>query len=145
MSYYYRGNLAMEIEHEQKKRTVTKTKRTVRMKPTIPTGEKLLYLFFISLTVAGLGFVGVRYSQISQYNYEIQSVKKENRLLSEQNSALHLQIEQMSNRDRIQSEAERQGMVFNPEAVHVIGKANAVISSGMPTTATDTIQQTIQR
>jgi cell division protein FtsL len=128
MSYYYRGNLAMELEQEQQSRTVTKTKRTVRMKPTIPTGEKLLYLLFISLTVVALGFVGARYSQISQYNYDIQSVKKENRLLTESNTTLHLQIEQMSNRDRIQAEAERQGMVFNPDAVHVIGKGNGAVS-----------------
>lgn len=78
---YYRGNLAVELERQS--RTVTKTKRTIRIKPTIPTGEKLLYLLFISITVIGLGLVGVRYSQISQYNYDIQSTKKENRLLSE--------------------------------------------------------------
>lgn len=133
MSYYYRGNLAVELE--KKSRTVTKTKRTIRMKPTIPTGEKLLYLLFISLTVIGLGLVGVRYSQISQYNYDIQSTKKENRLLGEKNAAVKLQIEQMSNRDRIQSEAERQGMVFNPEAVHVIGQSKAegqVKASSLP-------------
>lgn len=135
MSYYYRGNLAVELE--KKTRTVTKTKRTVRMRPTIPTGEKLLYLLFISLTVIGLGLVGVRYSQISQYNYDIQSMKKENRLLTEKNAAMKLQNKEMSNRDRIQSEAERQGMVFNPEAVHVIGQAKGqekVQASSLPPT-----------
>ncbi|EST52813.1 cell division protein FtsL [Brevibacillus panacihumi W25] len=141
MSYYYRGNLAMELEQEQQTSTVKKTKRTIRLKPTIPTREKLLYLFVISITVAGLGFVGVRYSQISQYNYDIQSVKKENRLMTEQNAALKLQIEQMSNRDRIQAEAERQGMLFNPDAVHVIGKAGAVVS---PVHAGGSVQSTKQ-
>mgnify|MGYP001234829741 CR=1 FL=1 len=121
MSYYYRGNLAVELEQEKNARSATTVKRRVRFKQSIPTGEKLLYLFFISLAVAGLGFVGVRYSEISQYNYEIQSAKKENVRLAEQNASLKLHIEQMSNRDRIQKEAERQGMVFNPEAVHVIG------------------------
>ncbi|MED4752119.1 cell division protein FtsL [Brevibacillus choshinensis] len=135
MSYYYRGNLAVELE--KKSRTVTKTKRTIRIKPTIPTGEKLLYLLFISLTVIGLGMVGVRYSQISQFNYDIQSTKKENRLLAEKNAAVKLQIEQMSNRDRIQSEAERQGMVFNPDAVHVLGQSKSqgqVQASSLPPT-----------
>jgi len=122
MNYYYRGNLAVELEQEKKQRAAT-VKRKIRLKQSIPTGEKLLYLFFISLAVAALGFVGVRYSQISQYNYEIQSTKKENQRLAEQNAALQLHIEQMSNRDRIQKEAERQGMAFNPEAVHVIGNA----------------------
>jgi cell division protein FtsL len=122
MSYYYRGNLAVELEQS---RSPQKKKRTVTIKPSIPTGEKLLYLFFISLVVVGVGFVGVRYSQISQYNYEIQSVKKEIRLIQEKNAALQLQIEQMSNRDRIISEAEKMGMVSNPDAVRVIGQAKA--------------------
>ncbi|MGN7470035.1 cell division protein FtsL [Brevibacillus sp. SAFN-007a] len=128
MSYYYQGNLAMELEKQS--RSVTKTtKRTIRIKPTIPTGEKLLYLLFISLTVIGLGMVGVRYSQISQMNYEIQSTKKENRLLAEKNATLKLQIEQLSNRDRIQREAERQGMVYNANAVHTIGQGKVKASS----------------
>jgi cell division protein FtsL len=119
MSYYYRGNLAVELERS---RSQQKTKRTIRIKSSIPTGEKLLYLFFISLLVIGVGFVGVRYSRISQYNYEIQSLKKEIRLMQEKNAVLQLQIDQMSNRDRIISEAEKMGMVSNPDAVHVIGQ-----------------------
>ncbi|WP_409174663.1 cell division protein FtsL [Brevibacillus fortis] len=134
MSYYYRGNLAMELE--QQSRSVTKTtKRTVRIKPTIPTGEKLLYLLFISLTVVGLGLVGVRYSQISQLNYEIQSTKHENRVTTEKNATLKLQIEQMTNRDRLQKEAEKQGMVYDPAAVHTIGKPE-VQASSLPQTQT---------
>lgn len=118
------------MELEQQSKSVTKTtKRTVRIKPTIPTGEKLLYLLFISLTVVGLGLVGVRYSQISQMNYEIQSTKKENRLMTEKNAALKLQIEQMTNGQRLQQEAERQGMVYNPAAVHTIGKKEVQASS----------------
>lgn len=128
MSYYYRGNLAVELE--QQSRSVTKTtKRTIRIKPTIPTGEKLLYLLFISLTVIGLGLVGVRYSQISQYNYDIQSTKKENRIVTEKNTALQLQIEQLSNGNRILQEAERQGMTYNANAVHTIGQAKVQASS----------------
>ncbi|MFY0545560.1 cell division protein FtsL [Brevibacillus sp. H7] len=119
MSYYYRGNLAVELEKNHSRK---KTKRTIKIKPSIPTGEKLLYLLFISIIVAGAGFVGVRYSEISQYNYEIQSLRKEIRINQEKNAALQLQIEQMSNRDRIVAEAEKMGMVSNPGSVHVIGQ-----------------------
>jgi cell division protein FtsL len=141
MSYYYRGNLAVELERKENSRSVTKVKKKIRFKQSIPTGEKLLYLLFISLTVAGLGFVGVRYSQISQYNYEIQSTKKENERLTEQNAALQLQIEQMSNRDRIQKEAERQGMEFNPAAVHVIGNAKVTAPSTQTAEASQSTTQ----
>lgn len=133
MSYYYRGNLAVELEQS---RSVTKTKRTIRIKPSIPTGEKLLYLLFISLVVIGMGLVGVRYSQMSQFNYDIQNAKKENRLAQEKNAALKLHIEQMSNSQKIQSEAERQGMVYNPEAVHVLGHSKAQASSNSKTQPT---------
>ncbi|GIO06535.1 hypothetical protein J31TS6_25630 [Brevibacillus reuszeri] len=140
MSYYYRGNLAVELE--QQPRSVTKTtKRTIRIKPTIPTGEKLLYLLFISLTVIGLGLVGVRYSQISQYNYDIQSTKKENRIVTEKNTALQLQIEQLSNGNRILQEAERQGMTYNANAVHTIGQAKVQASSIPQTQQNQTTQR----
>jgi cell division protein FtsL len=122
LSYYYRGNLAVELE---KSRSIKKTQKTVKIKPSIPPGEKLLYLLFISILVVGAGFVGVRYSQISQYNYEIQSLRKEIRVNQEKNAALQMQIEQMSNRDRIVSEAEKMGMVSNPGSVHVIGRNSA--------------------
>ena len=140
MSYYYRGNLAVELE--QQSRSVTKTtKRTIRIKPTIPTGEKLLYLLFISLTVIGLGLVGVRYSQISQYNYDIQSTKKENRIVTEKNTSLQLQIEQLSNGNRILQEAERQGMTYNANAVHTIGHAKVQASSIPQTHQNQTTQR----
>ncbi|WP_103107683.1 cell division protein FtsL [Brevibacillus reuszeri] len=140
MSYYYRGNLAVELEKQP--RSVTKTtKRTIRIKPTIPTGEKLLYLLFISLTVIGLGLVGVRYSQISQYNYDIQSTKKENRIVTEKNTALQLQIEQLSNGNRILQEAERQGMTYNANAVHTIGQAKVQASSIPQTQQNQTTQR----
>lgn len=139
MSYYYRGNLAVELE--QQSRSVKKTtKRTIRIKPTIPTGEKLLYLLFISLTVIGLGLVGVRYSQISQYNYDIQSIKKENRVVTEKNTSLKLQIEQLSNGNRILQEAERQGMTYNADAVHTIGQGKVQASSMPQTQATPQTQ-----
>lgn len=140
MSYYYRGNLAVELEKQP--RSVTKTtKRTIRIKPTIPTGEKLLYLLFISLTVIGLGLVGVRYSQISQYNYDIQSTKKENRIVTEKNTSLQLQIEQLSNGNRILQEAERQGMTYNANAVHTIGQAKVQASSIPQTQQNQTTQR----
>lgn len=123
MSYYYRGNLAVELEQS---RSVQKTKRTIKIKPTIPTGEKLLYLFFITFLVVGVGLVGLRYVQISQFNYEIQSLKKETRLNQEKNAVLQLQVEQMSNRDRIVNEAAKMGMVVTPGSVRVIGSTSKV-------------------
>lgn len=118
MSYYYRGNLA--VEQEQTHPSVVKKRRTVVVKSAIPTGEKLLYLLMILMVVAGVAFVGLRYVEISQYNYLIQNTKAEIAELEEANAALQLEIDRMSSRERIRQEAEEMGMV-PAETVRVVG------------------------
>ncbi|USG67553.1 cell division protein FtsL [Brevibacillus ruminantium] len=134
MSYYYRGNLAVELEESPRSSTKKKTKRTIRIKPSIPTGEKLMYLFFVTLVVVGVSLVGIRYSEISQHNYEIQRLKKEIKLTKEANASLQLQIEQLGNRDRIIMEAERMGMVYNPKAAHMVGQTSEAAATNKKTT-----------
>ncbi|MGC5325607.1 cell division protein FtsL [Brevibacillus sp. SYSU BS000544] len=119
MSYYYRGNLAVELDRQQEK-TTAKKKRTVIIKSSIPMMEKLLYLFFVCMIVTAVGFVGYRYVQISEYNYQIQKAKRDIATLHEQNAALQLKVEQMSSRDRVVPMAESMGMVLSPGAVRVI-------------------------
>jgi cell division protein FtsL len=118
LSYYFRGNLAVEVES---KRSAARSKRTVKIKPTLPAGEKLLYLFFILLVVTGVGFVGTRYAQISQYNHEIQNLKQEIKEQQETNASLQQKIEEMSSRERIEAVARELGMVPASGAVEVIG------------------------
>ncbi|NGQ93711.1 cell division protein FtsL [Brevibacillus sp. SYP-B805] len=118
MNYYYRGNLAVDMEPA---RSSSRSKRTVKIKPTLPAGEKLLYLFFILLVVAGVGFVGTRYAQISEYNHEIQNLKQEIKEQQETNASLQQKIEEMSSRERIEAVARELGMVPASGAVEVIG------------------------
>lgn len=109
----------MEVEQT---RSVTKTKRTIKVRSSIPTGEKLLYLFLVTLVVVGASLVGLRYVQISEYNYEIQTTKKEIRVNQEKNAELQQRIDQMSTRDRIYSEAAAMGMTTtDSKAIKVIG------------------------
>ena len=121
MSYYTRGNLAVEIE----KRPATKSKkRTVKLKSAIPTSEKLLYLFLVGLVVVALGYIGVRYIQISKYNHEIQSMKTEIAEIQENSGNLQIKIKERSRPDRIAREAEKYGMVQVPASnIHVLGKS----------------------
>jgi len=123
VSYYYRGNLAVEVERSRSTQTV---RRTVKVTPALPTGEKLLYLFFILLLVVCVGIVGTRYIAISQHNHEIQRLKMEIRKNQEMNASLQLKIEQMSNRDRIEAVAQELGMVPQPGAVRVIGSGETI-------------------
>lgn len=111
----------MEVEQ---RRSVTKTKRTIKVRSGIPTGEKLLYLFLVTVVVVGASFVGLRYVQISEYNYQIQTTKKEIRVSQEKSAELQQKIDQMSTRDRIYTEAAVMGMTTtNSDAVKVIGGA----------------------
>ncbi|WP_126425995.1 cell division protein FtsL [Brevibacillus marinus] len=118
MAYYYRGNLAVDVDKSPR----VKQKKTIVIRPSLPTGEKLLYLFMILLVVAGAGFVGLRYSQISEYNYQIEKTKQEMAALQEENTELMLRIEQMSSRERIEQQAKEMGMV-PAETVLIIGGA----------------------
>jgi cell division protein FtsL len=129
LSYYYRGNLAVEVEQS---RSAFTAKRTVKVKPTIPAGEKLLYLFFILLIVVGVGYVGVRYVAISQYNHEIQNLKQEIRENEEMNASLLQKIEEMSSRERIEAVAQELGMVPASGAVQVIGGESKNSETGTP-------------
>ncbi len=118
MSYYYRGNLAVELERS--KSATSRKKRTLIIKSAIPMKEKLLYLLFVCLIVSAVGFVGYRYVQIAEYNYQIQKTKKDIMAMQEQNAALQLKIDQMSSREEILRTAESQGMVLSPGSVRVI-------------------------
>ncbi len=87
-----------------------------------------MYLGLILLLVAMAGFVGLRYLQISQYNYQIQSLNKQITKMQGQNEALQLKIDQMSTRDRIVAEATRQGMLPS-ENVKVIGSSKDTVKA----------------
>jgi len=126
LSYYYRGNLAMEVEQKQSTYKTTKTKRTLKTKPSIPAVEKLLYLFVILVLVLGVGFVGTRYVQISQYNHEIQKAKMEIAKAQETNASLQLKIDEMSSRARIEAVAAEMGMQQQTGAVHVVGSEKPI-------------------
>ncbi|GAA4715534.1 cell division protein FtsL [Brevibacillus fulvus] len=120
MSYYYRGNLAVDIEQ---RRPAGKTRRTLKIKSAIPTSEKLLYLFLISVLVFGVSYVGVRYVQISEYNYEIQQLKQQVKKIQDKNTTLQLQVENMSNRERVYAEAQSMNMApANAESIKVVGE-----------------------
>lgn len=118
MSYYYRGNLAVELE--KSKQTTTRKKRTVVIKSAISVQEKLLYLLFICIIVTAFGFVGYRYVQISEYNYQIQTTKMDIKTMKEQNAALQLKVDSMSSREEIAKAAQEMGMALAPGAVRVI-------------------------
>ncbi|WP_255298412.1 cell division protein FtsL [Brevibacillus dissolubilis] len=118
----------MDLKQQPLPPAQRKRKRVVKTTQGVPTGEKLMYLGLILLLVAMAGFVGLRYLQISQYNYQIQSLNKQITKMQGQNEALQLKIDQMSTRDRIVAEATRQGMLPS-ENVKVIGSSKDTVKA----------------
>nr|WP_239565221.1 cell division protein FtsL [Brevibacillus fulvus] len=82
-----------------------------------------MYLFLISVLVFGVSYVGVRYVQISEYNYEIQQLKQQVKKIQDKNTTLQLQVENMSNRERVYAEAQSMNMApANAESIKVVGE-----------------------
>ncbi|TPG69096.1 cell division protein FtsL [Brevibacillus laterosporus] len=119
MSYYSRGNLAYEVNRRSP--SPKKMKRTVKIRPGVPTSEKLMYLLLIFALVIATSIIGFRYNQISQNNYQVQLLKKEIEVTKGENESMQLKVDEMSNPKRIGTEAEKMGMVLDMKSVRNMG------------------------
>lgn len=96
-------------------------KRTVKIRPGVPTSEKLMYLLLIFALVIATSIIGFRYNQISQNNYQVQLLKKEIEVTKGENESMQLKVDEMSNPKRIGTEAEKMGMVLDMKSVRNMG------------------------
>ncbi|MCR8980347.1 cell division protein FtsL [Brevibacillus laterosporus] len=119
MSYYSRGNLAYEVNRRSP--SPKKMKRTVKIRPGVPTSEKLMYLLLIFALVIATSIIGFRYNQISQNNYQIQVLTREIAEIKDENEAMRLKVDEMSSPKRIGIEAEKMGMVLDMKSVRNMG------------------------
>ncbi|QDX95181.1 cell division protein FtsL [Brevibacillus laterosporus] len=119
MSYYSRGNLAYEVNRRSP--SPKKMKRTVKIRPGVPTSEKLMYLLLIFALVIATSIIGFRYNQISQNNYQVQLLKKEIEVTKGEIESMQLKVDEMSNPKRIGTEAEKMGMVLDMKSVRNMG------------------------
>ncbi|MEX1030339.1 MAG: cell division protein FtsL [Paenibacillaceae bacterium] len=106
---YYEGNLAIS---QKKKPQVTykETRRVVRRKKTIPTQEKLLYLFTIIVCVIVAGLVIFRYAQIYEVNAKLQQMEQQIQLLESENSTLELEVNVLQDPKRLIDKAKQLGL-----------------------------------
>jgi len=96
-------------------------KRTVKIRPGVPTSEKLMYLLLIFALVIATSIIGFRYNQISQNNYQIQVLTREIAKIKGENESMQLKVDEMSNPKRISIEAEKMGMVLDMKSVRNMG------------------------
>jgi len=92
---YVQGNLALKPKRNTQAEYL-ETRRTVKRKKSIPTREKLLYLFSVGICVAVAGLVIFHYAQIYEVNAKIQQVEKEIKMIESENANLKLEVNKQS-------------------------------------------------
>lgn len=106
---YYQGNLA--IKEKRNTQTVYReTRCTVRRRKTIPTKEKLLYLFAVVICVVVAGLVIFRYAQIYEVNAKLQQIEKDIKTLESENGTLKLEVNKLSDPGRLMDRAKLLGL-----------------------------------
>ncbi|GGI43339.1 hypothetical protein GCM10008018_01570 [Paenibacillus marchantiophytorum] len=117
MPSYIQGNLALD-----QKRTVAKPKvkikeitKVVYRNKSLPTQEKMLYLFTVVLCVIVAGVIIWRYAAIYQMNTSILKMQSEIKEIQAQNSALKQEVEKLQSPDRLKGEATRLGFNLQDE------------------------------
>jgi cell division protein FtsL len=100
VSAYIHGNLALE-ERNQKKVKIRESRKVVYRKKSIPTQEKLLYLFTVALCVLVAGVIIFRYAQIYEVNTKIQKIEQEIKLLQDENETLKLEVYKLQDPKRL--------------------------------------------
>lgn len=106
---YVQGNLALK-EKRNEQPLYREERRVVRRKKTIPTGEKLFYLFAVLICVAAAGLVIFRYAQIYEVNAKIQQMEKEIQRLEDENNTLQLEVNVLNDPKRLIEKAKMLGL-----------------------------------
>jgi len=106
---YYQGNLAVERK-EELGTAYRETKKIVRRRKPIPVREKLLYLFMVVVCVLVAGLVIWRYAQIYEVNAKLHQMEKEIRMIENENGALELEVNRLSNPERLIERAKQLGL-----------------------------------
>jgi cell division protein FtsL len=118
---------------------VRETRKIVYRSKTLPTQEKLLYLFAVAVLVVAAGVILWRYAQIYQMNANILQIQQEMKQLQADNMALKATIGQLQSPGRLEKEATKYGMVPSDESVQQQGQATgAKLTDSKKTAASGT-------
>ena len=135
MPSYIQGNLALDQKRSvpAAKVKIKETTRVVYRNKSLPTQEKMLYLFTVLLCVIVAGVIIWRYASIYQMNASIMKMQGEIREIQSQNSALMQEVEKLQSPERMKGEAVRLGFNLDDEkkvSSVTTGKASSGTSSG---------------
>lgn len=119
MSAYIHGNLAVNKPPRERYRTEVTTRKVIK-KASIPSTEKLLYLFTILIFVIVGGILLSRVAESYENNYKIQEMQKQIHSLKEDSATLQIEVSKLRAPERIIHIAQTElGMVQSESQVHL--------------------------
>jgi cell division protein FtsL len=138
MPSYIQGNLALDQKRTvpAAKVKIKETTKVVYRNKSLPTQEKMLYLFTVLLCVLVAGVIIWRYASIYQMNASILKMQGEIREIQAQNSALKQEVEKLQSPDRMKEEAVRLGFNLDDD------KKVSLVTPAKPKTSTSSSKNT---
>lgn len=119
MKLFNHGNLAVDIQRKTQPATKTVQKKKVVHRYGITGKEKLAYFIAIMIIVSISLMVLARYSEVSKQNYQIVEIQQQMKETQEENNQLKLQIDALSDPERIKAVANEMGLAQHEGSVKV--------------------------
>ncbi len=114
------ANLARQLRQEQQEQTIVAPKKRIKQKSWISPGEKILGITFGALVCFGSVHIISNQASIYQVNKEIQDTKVTVQEQEKSNSDLTIQVNELSQYERIRDKAQELGLTLNDQNIKVV-------------------------
>jgi cell division protein FtsL len=114
------SNLAHQIQHKREQQTITLPDQQtviVRRRSTITLGEKVLFLLFAAVMLFFASQVIASSVSVYQANADIQKLEQTITVQHTTNNDLRIQVDELSNYERIWAKAKELGLTLNQNNV----------------------------
>ena len=114
------ANIARQLRQEQQEQTIVAPKKRIKQKGWISPGEKILGITFGALLCFGSVHIISNQASIYQVNKEIQDTKVTVQEQEKSNSDLTIQVNELSQYERIRDKAQELGLTLNDQNIKVV-------------------------
>jgi len=114
------ANIARQLRQEQQEQTIVAPKKRIKQKSWISPGEKILGITFGALVCFGSIHIISNQASIYQVNKEIQDTKVTVQEQEKSNSDLTIQVNELSQYERIRDKAQELGLTLNDQNIKVV-------------------------
>ena len=114
------ANIERQLRQEQQEQTIVAPKKRIKQKSWISPGEKILGITFGALVCFGSVHIISNQASIYQVNKEIQDTKVTVQEQEKSNSDLTIQVNELSQYERIRDKAQELGLTLNDQNIKVV-------------------------